>query len=246
MSRVYFHSPSGEAELRGSERAYAGSLCHDLLVLAMGAGDAFIGGERDPLVTLVPPGHYLHALQREHFRRSFRTWLHVGNEPFAGVDISPFVAALNTAAVLGSDTMRLLARVHGQCEVHGWVDGPHRVWLAELIVDGREDHVLRDDMGWEGVATLLRARDDEPVVMSYSVCRQFPNWQAAGWETKDEGEDWYALPAGERWARAMAGLRALDGLELEPNSLALVYSPGLNGFDLSRIADERSAALAGR
>ena len=35
MSRVYFHSKDGTAELRGSERAYAGCMCEDLMIAAV-------------------------------------------------------------------------------------------------------------------------------------------------------------------------------------------------------------------
>jgi hypothetical protein len=44
--------------------------------------------------------------------------------------------------------VRFLARLHGQCEVHGWVAGKNRAWLADIIETGRETAILRDDMGW--------------------------------------------------------------------------------------------------
>ncbi|GAA4304598.1 hypothetical protein GCM10023178_11830 [Actinomadura luteofluorescens] len=32
--------------------------------------------------------------------------------------------------------MRFLARLHAQCELHGYVEGPNRAWLADVIDQG--------------------------------------------------------------------------------------------------------------
>jgi hypothetical protein len=136
------------------------------------------------------------------------------------------------------------------------VDGPNRKWLAGLIDEALEAGLLRRTLrpsgaygepgveqvqGWEGVTELLRSRNDEQVVTSYSS-DGFPNreiakwdqpvmpdgWRCPGgseteWQQMDEDERaeyfeesavedaWALLSDSERWAAGMAGLRADPG-----------------------------------
>ena len=76
--------------------------------------------------------------------------------------------------------LRLSARVHGSCEIHGWVDGPNRAWLADVVEEGLASGVLRyayqtQYENWPGVVALLRRTSRPPVVMAYSVTESFPN-----------------------------------------------------------------------
>lgn len=48
---------------------------------------------------------------------------------------------------------------------------------------GRAGRVLRQQSGWQQVEALLLRRDDESVVMSHSVCDQFPNLFASTWRS---------------------------------------------------------------
>lgn len=105
---------------------------------------------------------------------------------------------LNTALVAGSDPVKLAAKIHGWCEVHCWIEGPDREWCAQIIDSGLRAGLYRrglwyadqpdgpldkwSDQGWSDVLALLRERGDGPVVLSYSVCDQFPNRSVAGWE----------------------------------------------------------------
>lgn len=57
MSRVYFHSQHGEAELRGSERAHCGLLVDHL---TDGFLSSIYGEDVQRLLGLVRPDHYLH------------------------------------------------------------------------------------------------------------------------------------------------------------------------------------------
>lgn len=179
MSRVTFHSVDGEAELRGSERAYAGAVTNDT-ALSMLSDSSFHGG-RERYECLLPPDHYLRngGVKEEFWMDSFKTWWRVGlgNDTFDfdGYHPSPWDIILNTALVMGSDAVELLAHIHATCEIHGYVEGEHREWLADIIEVGREDRILRPHQGWEEVAALLRKADDSPVVMSYSVCEGFPD-----------------------------------------------------------------------
>jgi hypothetical protein len=219
VGRVYFHSEHGTAELRGSERAHLGSLTYDL---AAGFLRSTYSREVEQLLALVKPGHYLHQVDR-----SAVGWLRPWVEKFSitltgalggeflqwkGRDIDPFSVCLNTALRYGSDPVRLAARIHGQCEIHAWVDGKNRAWLADLMQQGLDERVFRpglwyvdrvadgpaigqgdrkwSDQGWGEVMALLRSRDDGPVVMSYSVCDQFPNREAATWQPPPMPEGW--------------------------------------------------------
>lgn len=217
MSRVYFHSPSGTAELHGSERAHLGVLCSDVALGVLDLG----GWNDDRVVDLVderryprPSGHDWPA--RQHWIRAVETALRVADRSplsWRGHDLDAFSLTLNTAAAAGSDAMKLAARIHGQCELHAWVDGPNRAWLADVMQQGLDSGVFRNgfwyavhpdspkdkwsSQGWDKVMDLLRSRDDEPVVTSYSVCESFPNRSSAGWEPPPMPDDWAPDWAGD-------------------------------------------------
>lgn len=243
MSRVYFHSPSGTAEVRGSERAHAAQLINNLLWTALQL-DGF--SVPHPFRVFLPPDAYLHGITDDRFTDSLKTWLAHSHDSricfppdspiAAGESVSTFTVALNTALVIGSDPIKFLARLHGQCEVHSWVDGPNRPWLADIIESGSKTRILREYGGWQSVLKLLRSRADEPVVMSYSVCESFPNRQLANWGDDPDGERWNQLATDERWRLALAGLRAQDGwLEMTPDRWDYPdyhFGTGTTGFDV--------------
>lgn len=335
MSRIYFHSPSGTADLRGSERGW-------LRHLAQGHADAAwdLGGPDDfehaarilAMVPEVPEGefgsNYLHRYLREateqerinkaayegwrpgqplrhptshgpqhRLTAALRTRLHGDGVALdvAGVRLHSRNIGLNTALAAGSDPIRLAAKIDGWCESHAWVNGPDRAWLADVIGEGLRAGMFRrgfwysnepdgpkdqwSDQGWEQVQELLRARDDEPVVMSYSVGDSFPNRDIAGWEptidpnwlpdwadgdgfnewsemTATEQDDcrrgcaedqWYELPAAERWEMAMAGLRQRrPWARLAPDTLSEVaFGIPVTVYDLlAPDRDERVRAAA--
>lgn len=212
-----------------------------------------------PIRSIVTPGHYSLASYGQQFIRSIRTAIHLAQDncllyygtPRRGikasnllevdektdpkwnpVTISVWLSQLNTAMAVGSDPVKLMARLHGQCEIHCFVEGPNRKWLADIIEQGCESGLLRCgddprlDAGWFRVMDMLRKRDDRPVVCSYSVCEQFPNAAAANFplpldEYGDPDPDaWYKLPKKERWELAMAGIRKTGWLELKPENWA--------------------------
>lgn len=238
MSRVYFHSPSGTAELRGSERAHLG-------FVAAGPARAAWGFDRHTdmeqlaeicaMIPEVPDGeygsNYLHNYLREaqaenaRNRSLYEHWTPGRTHPstsygaqerfrsslelklLSSMSSTAFEVAghrfeadnvtLNTALVAGSRPIQLAAKIHGWCEVHAWVGGPDREWLAEVIDEGLAAGIYRrgiwysdrpdgpkdqwSSQGWEEVATHLRSRDDEPCVMSYSVGSGFPNSGVTDW-----------------------------------------------------------------
>lgn len=238
MSRIYFVSQDGEAQLSGSERAYAGSLCSDLFASALGLSRYMRPEEIAAYVrVLFPTEHYLHTMRHDTREavESIRTALAVGPEHFT--------ASLNTTLAMGSDAVKLLARLHGQCEIHAYVLGEDRAWLADIIKSGRTSGVLRADMGWESVAELLSAKSDGPVVTSYSVCDGFPNAGVAGWKDDRDGDGWYDLPDAEQWDRAWAALSQDNGLRLNPaNWPDFYYRDGATAFSLLRTIREPELA----
>jgi hypothetical protein len=194
---------------------------------------------------MLPPDSYVLAQTNERmFFDSLRTWMLAGFGAMLhlpdGTQVNVFETTLNTSVAMGSDPMRLLAKLHGQCEIHAYVEGPNRAWLADIIEQGIEDKILRvwqKDFygGWPAVVELLRSRDDEPVVTSYSVTEQFPNsyvartygsWEVAldpdaikqmyelsddddlsEYEATYRSDLWYELSNTEQWRFAMEGLR---------------------------------------
>lgn len=254
MSRVYFHSPSGAVELRGAERAYGASITDDLALSVLGlAGDLRFRSGDDPA------SRFLDAVRPplEDWGRQNMTTLKAAiryGSPEASVllpdgrQVEVWSLLLNTVLTAGSDALRLLAFIHAQCEIHGWFAGANRNWLADIITTGRASNLLRSDMGWEGLVEFLRADQTEPVVMSYSVCEQFPNPTVAGWAglNADDDEDarydaWYDLPHEERWALCMP---KIERMEITPERLRdpRYFGPQLNGFDVIALFSAVEAA----
>ncbi len=248
MSRINFHSPSGTIEIRGSERAWAGRLCSNLLNIALDWQlDTF--SKPHPLLDFIADTHYLHKTSREHLVESAETAVVVDlsfNLP-DGTSIDSFHLSLNTAYQMGNDTVKFLARVHGQSEVHGFVEGHNRAWLANIIDQGLASGPLRTYDGaftntWADLSTMLRQRDDEPVVMSYSVCESFPNRYVANCDDTNSHIDWYDLSDEQQWILGMQGLRNSDagctyGLELKPDNWDhFIFHNGMNGYQLLALA----------
>jgi hypothetical protein len=308
VSRVYFHSPSGDAELRGSERAWLRHLAEGP---ALAAWDLDNSGGYDRAVEILAMApevpdrgygeNYLHNYLREaqeqeaanratyklrepgqpypgptsfepqrRLVQALRTSLQVMGLDLdvAGRRLRSVNVDLNTALVAGSDPVRLAAKIHGWCESHCWVEGPDREWMAVIIDEGLRTGLYRrglwyadqpegpkdrwSDQGWEDVLTLLRSRDDEPVVLSYSVTDRFPNQEVAGW-TAPDGEDpdaWYEVAAEEQWRLGMAGLRERRAwARLAPDTLTEVtFGEPVTVYDLfAPDRDDRvRAAFAGQ
>ncbi len=252
MSRIYFHSPSGEAVLRGSERAWLANLATSI---AEGLLKIEGGEDAERLLKLVPPDHHLRKSADGSpgwfapWKRTFHlSWSGMFSErtfTWRGQPLNPFSINLNTALKIGNDPIKLAARLHAQCEIHAWVDGPNRAWLADIIDEGLEAGLYRctlrrdadsfgcaseTDQGWNDVTALLRLCDDEPVITSHSSGDQFPCSTTADYRA------WEALSADERWAAAMAELRAdtESGLELTPADWKTFnFRHGLTAFDLN-------------
>lgn len=264
MSRVYFHSPSGDAELNGSELHHLKQIVSDAALRTFALDDP---AHVERLRSLIRPDHYLRQLQftdSAFWVKWLQTCLNIREDVlvFDGRPVETFALVLNTALLGADDVMRLAARVDGQCEIHAYVEGPNRAWVADIIDRGLEGGLYRRGLrpgspfggqgpwrsqGWEDVQALLRSRDDEPVVMSYSVCASFPNpdvlhdwpdmpdgWRPDSWSEQDwaelddeERSEWWEehvsvrfgeQPVDIQWEQAMDAIRTGGmGLELKPD-----------------------------
>lgn len=244
MSRIYFDSPSGGAELRGSERAHMGLLCSDLTVGVFGAGHSFA---RDvlPHITHFKTEEYQGFGSALNFQRDFELMLSVPSGKSFHVDgesFDVFSVCLNTALAIGNDAVKLCARLHGQCEIHAWIDGPSRKWMESIIYRGLRQGVLRKNQGWEEVSAFLVERDDESVVTSYSVCDRFPSAASSGWTDEHDGDDFYDLSTAEQWAYAFKAHRPTGpGPEIDPAKWSFpeyFFTHGETALSLLEKADE--------
>lgn len=252
MSRVTFTTKNqGSAELLGSERAWASCFCMDLV------RGQIRGFNVADFVKMFPAGHYLHSIRQDPYRLSeaVRTAIAAGDDTLTlpdGRTTTGFLASLNTAIVVGNDVVRLMARLHGQCEVHGWVAGKNRKWLSDIIADGCRVGLLREEEGWEAVVDLLRLSDEGDVVTSYSVCDSFPNPSLAGIEYDEEAdnepwEEFSSLSADERWDRSFASIKSVGSLEWRPDDWASIrFGQGVTVLDMltARWPDAKEALRA--
>lgn len=139
----------------------------------------------------------------------------------------------------GGDSLKLFARLHAQCEIHAWVAGKNRAWMAKIIAEGLESGLYRQNVGWDQVIEMLGRSKTEPVVTSYSVCEQFPSREVANWEDDNDGDDWYDLDSETRWKLAMKGLKNKTGkLELTPKWDRYRFGDGKTVFDLLKVCDQ--------
>lgn len=222
MSRAYWHTKDGEAELHGSERAHLHFVAEAAATCAWGLQEPYDDLARaDAILSLIPQAErgYLQDIRDnvaadagnprrvQMFVRALATALKVGDLRVVvdGVALDTRDLALNTALATGSAPVQLAAKIHGWCEVHCWVEGPDRAWLASVIDEGLTQGCYRWAMsyspypggkqkrveqGWGDVLALLRSSDSGPVVLSYSVTDFFPNHNIAAWSPPTMPEDW--------------------------------------------------------
>lgn len=225
MGSIYFHSPSGTAAVP-RERAHLGLLTQDtaiaLLLDTVSTPDlsAALSSSSMARSTIGPQGvnRKLLAMALGTFGDTKPAFV-IDGEPVAHWQL-----LLNTLMEHGSDAMRLAVRIHAQCEIHCYAEGQDRAWLADLIRDALAEGVFQAEQSWPKVIDLLMSRDDEPVVLSYSVTEGFPNPFETTWEPEDGDSDqdsWYELPPETRWAGGLEWLRghanATKMLRMEPD-----------------------------
>jgi hypothetical protein len=249
MSRVYFHTETdGDFELSGRERArMAQSLQRLAWSVLIDSDDRYETEQRiKDWRKVLSPNHYLKnaGLRESHFFEDLETWFVVGDiggrhwleyerggEP---IRLSPFVMQLNTGVATKSPFYSFYARVHGQSELHCYIEGEHRAWLADVLRQGLDEFVLPHNTdygkyrGYHDLIPFLEKRDTEPVVLSYSVCQQFPG----SFLTESQNE---RLSKTRRWAKAVDALReknATAKLQIAPENLTLQgFDNGVSAFE---------------
>lgn len=251
MSRVSFHTKTKTAEIGGAERGWWGHLCWRMTSGVLDIADNVDDEIARRLWSLVPEQHYLKATPPRGRvpAHLLLTAIHVGHGRdsairYKGHDVDTFGLQLNTALAAGSDAVKLAARLHGSCEIHCWVDGHNREWLASIIERGVSDGVLRKNfphsnhVGYEDVLRLLRHPEHPgPIATSYSVSESFPGVHLIEPGATDERrEQLYEMPTGERWDLSMAAIRAQRGrvgAELCPETWdGFRFTHKLSAFDL--------------
>jgi len=244
MSSIYFHSKTDETQVNGSERALMANIVNNLTLAILDISTFNI----DKYKQIINPQHYLYDsyYQDKPLIECLKTAVKVPETMDKDIfqinnqNINTFNMTLNTAISIGNDVIKLFARLHGQCEIHSYVSNKNKKWLADIIQQGLDSKLLRENSGWEDTIKLLNNEDETDVVTSYSVCDQFPNRSVADWFPKipmltleseinsniqDEIQNeiamqWYDLPKDTQWDLAIKGLKKQTKklLELKPDN----------------------------
>lgn len=216
--------------------------------------------------------HYDHHAKNA-LVETLRTCLQVTNVPLKVGDhvVHSMNVEMNTAIAVGYDAVALAAKIHGWCEIHPWINEADRSWLADTIEYAIDLGLYRDGIwynsdkgkrewisqGWDQVMELLRDVEQHPgeVVLSASVCDQFPNAEIATtmppwpdgvplrWECLDPEQQeersaarrrWGNLTPEQRWESGFEGLEARrPWANITPDNLSTVsFGPRVDLLDL--------------
>lgn len=252
VSHICFESREGSAEVRGPDRsniAYMVAEWTRVVSRIDRPGDDPVKMSLEhPLRKLFRPDHHLAQVVGEEWFRGIGVHGSIEKSLLIdGVPMSLWSLGLNTGLRLGNDVVKLGVRLHAQCEMHTFVEGPNREWLAKIIEKGRATKLFRAQMGWEEVVELLRRSKETPVVTSFSVTEGFPEddfviEQEVWWPPKLDKPDrngdraWDNLGEAEQWRLGMAALRKFNEkcpIELKPDDWDDYYfETDFSAFDL--------------
>lgn len=257
MSSLSFESRNGTVEVSGSELFQAHHLTTQVTLDALSvSANKYVLYEvlnekeliQDPAMLAVHLGVFI-ASDGATFN-------------MAGETVTSEYLKYNTAMETGDDGMRFMTRIAAQSEMQTYVEGPNRAWLADIIENASEE-LVRPGNGWDKVIALLRSRDDEPVVTSYSVSGAFfdkgssdwrYNWLQENYPNLDtlesyeygsaEDESWntfYELPSDEKWSICIDWLRNISanetlGREMKPETW-VDYRFGFNTTTASELLE---------
>ena len=245
MSSIYFSTMEHKAAVSGAERALMGVLCSSMAIAGLGSFK-YNNTKLEWFLSMLPSEHYLNHQPYNIIDESIRLFLSQGFDDIpltlsTGDKVGIFPTMLNTAILLGSDAVKLAARLHGQCEIHCYIEEANKEWVKGLIEDSLACKIFREGLGWEkprydhyvSVLDLLSMKDTGPVVCHYSVTDSFPN--SALVEMEEEVFD--QLSDDERWDLCLQELRKQSaGLEISPADWGgFRYSPGYTFFDLRQL-----------
>lgn len=239
MSRVYFHMLDGTVEVHGSER-------HRAAQLVEGIGAAILS----PYVERL-------GLDRTYERSGMlRAYLAMadGKLKYGDREFNGWHLLLNTALDTGNEQICFLTKFHAQCEVHAWVAGEHRAWLAGVVERAIENKLVRPEVpgldpsrkfstGWRELVDALRRTAEHPVVMSYSGTEQFPGpqfWRGdeenpVPQDESERAEAFYDHSEVRQWDLCML---AIWNMQMTPENLCTYgFGDGMSAFGLAEIID---------
>ncbi len=247
MSNISFYNMHRQeaARVSGAERNHAWRLCADMFIASLDLHIISLSGDRSifqcvdekTLGDLRATKTITEAIDLLALRIRIDEVVFSYNDGGIVLTQNATASALNTALEIGSDPIKLLARLHGQCEQHLFVEDKNRDWLGEIIQRGMSANIMRHSMGWDDVITLLMTRHlyPGPVVISYSGTAGFPDSEiieSIG-DSEEESEAFYALSDNEQWRLSMDALRKRQWLELKPeNWNEFLFDYGITGFKL--------------
>jgi hypothetical protein len=201
MSCIYLHFfDENDMKINGCERAMMGSIVDDISLGVLSR----MPRKGEELLRKWVPGMATLPLESILLR------LRVGDIKlfqYKDFEFPAWEVLLSTALVYGSTPVKLATRIHAQCEVFLRVEGENRAWLAGMIEQARKDKIFRPDMGWEPAISRLRESSDDPVVMSYSVCSQFPTADLFNFKSDRTRDNWENKNAAKQWDEGLAVLR---------------------------------------
>jgi hypothetical protein len=256
MSRIYFHSKGfDEAEVSGSERAHMDIFTSDLAISTLRPYliDS-CGNMKYPILKHLKDPNYFNSFIDNHnefkniFEVSFRSSVGGGMTfLYKEQEISSIALGLNTAMVLGNDAVKLMARIHAQCENHTYVKPENFEWISKIITQGLNLKIYRQNNGWEELIELLKVAK-EPIITSYSVADYFPNSTIANHNIICEcnendfcecDDSWEKLTHDEQWDKSWENLEKNTGfLELKPDDWnTFFFNAELTTLDIIELID---------
>jgi hypothetical protein len=96
---------------------------------------------------------------------------------------TPWLYFLNFAMRVGNPLIHIMARLHGQCEIHAYIKKNNFSWFKDIIQEGLDKKILRDKIrvgkkeystGWTELIEMLETTEGNEIVTSFTVCEEFP------------------------------------------------------------------------
>lgn len=143
-----------------------------------------------------------------------------------GSEHDGWTIGLNTLAAVASESVKLLARIHAQCELHCWFSEDHREWFKDQLAAAIEADLLDAEYRAPLIEWLGNARG--PIVLSYSVCDEFPSpamlEKFQGGECAYEAFEQSGMSEEQLFDECLATLQETPSLRITPeNNAAMRY-----------------------